>query len=889
MVPKISLQFLAQYSPHLSASEENLHLRRHSSAIELTKPYLCDTIEHLMSQHIHKMPYNTSTGHPRSGDCRRRLNATDAKDADNEEESRPKRRRTIRMSKALTLQRKEATPSTVERKNRKGRAAPRRSLSRTKGAVVEQLEWKFQQHLCTVCRSIDFKALLFQFPKSLGENDDSSSDKAVDLGFLDELTRRSRSCQFCALVLDGATRINEGKEPPTTDESKGERVKCFLRKYYFCSLYDTLHEGKHRKEVDVNRLVVYLDPYPDSGKYSKWMQWWGIQFQPYMEPAPSVEGLYDLTGFGRVMKPLVDVQGLRNWLRQCEDLHGKACHAQEWLGNIEQPNFLRVIDVERRCIVRAPPSCRYLALSYVWGSEKSAQTTKANIRNFRNKNGLGKDILPETIADSVKLVIALGERYLWVDRLCITQDDESDMAEQVPKMDLIYAGALLTIIVAIGEDATSGLPGLREGSRSVRQRTVRVAEDLFLMQTVLQGRAGHLQYSTWNSRGWTFQERLLSRRALIFTPNQVYWKCETSTWNEETILEPLMPKFWLLPFALECNDEWESIEPKFGPQTFNTYISQYSSRGLTNHSDALSAFSGILSRMQYRNGEIYHWGLAYTRFDQELLWKYGEKRREKLCRITSGDGLIRYVPFPSWSWLGWIGFIGADFFNDRLHQRTLRGDSQSELDFYKLGVDGRVEKIERAQPISNTRWLRSRKSANDPFEELRKQWRGTTKVQGPVTIRSKSRSLSRRLIYRSQLTPERNNIPSDKPTTNGLFHDTGRLVFWTSHAKIFAQRAHSWDKIYVEIAGNNVELEMSGREITGIFNRKTREKKRLLDFIVVSRYCAIGQEFESAVLNLLVIRWSEEELDVARRIGNARMDESDWVRVDRDWKLVILE
>jgi hypothetical protein len=142
------------------------------------------------------------------------------------------------------------------------------------------------------------------------------------------------------------------------------------------------------------------------------------------------------------------------------------------------------------------------------------KTTARNIALFREERGLDQYPLPNTITDSMKLVSLLGERYLWVDAVCIVQDDENAKAKQMAKTDLVYAGALLTIVAASGDTAAPGLPGVREGTRSVVQGTMKINKNLFLMQIVIQGRPDRLESSAWHSRGWTLQERLLSRRIL---------------------------------------------------------------------------------------------------------------------------------------------------------------------------------------------------------------------------------------------------------------------------------------------------------------------------------------------------------------------------------------
>ncbi len=68
-------------------------------------------------------------------------------------------------------------------------------------------------------------------------------------------------------------------------------------------------------------------------------------------------------------------------------------------------------------------------------------------------------MLPATVEDALVLTAALRGKYLWVDALCIIQDDHADKLEMLPWMHLIYSAAQLTIIAAAGTDCGAGLPG----------------------------------------------------------------------------------------------------------------------------------------------------------------------------------------------------------------------------------------------------------------------------------------------------------------------------------------------------------------------------------------------------------------------------------------------
>ena len=63
----------------------------------------------------------------------------------------------------------------------------------------------------------------------------------------------------------------------------------------------------------------------------------------------------------------------------------------------------------------------------------------------------------KTISNSIEATGMIGARYLWVDSLCILQDDEEEKLAQIQKMDKIYTNSLLTIVAASGTHADAGL------------------------------------------------------------------------------------------------------------------------------------------------------------------------------------------------------------------------------------------------------------------------------------------------------------------------------------------------------------------------------------------------------------------------------------------------
>lgn len=134
---------------------------------------------------------------------------------------------------------------------------------------------------------------------------------------------------------------------------------------------------------------------------------------------PKINDVYK----ARRQQPIIDPKLLSCWLNQCLESHTKCCRSA-WIQNHHLDTF-RVIDVQRRCVIKAPAKCQFLALSYVWGGVKQPLLLRANIEALSTEWALDlvKPRLPGTIRDAVQLCSQLNERYLWVDSLCLVQDE----------------------------------------------------------------------------------------------------------------------------------------------------------------------------------------------------------------------------------------------------------------------------------------------------------------------------------------------------------------------------------------------------------------------------------------------------------------------------------
>lgn len=182
-----------------------------------------------------------------------------------------------------------------------------------------------------------------------------------------------------------------------------------------------------------------------------------------------------------IQQDKIDFRMVRKWIAMCEDGHGQDCNKSMMREHQLQhpvdiiPEF-RLVDVIDNCLVRGTSVGRtkYVTLSYVWGRVDVLRTLKSTVDRFEQRSGLKRpevyEKIPWTIRDAMQVTRKIGLRYLWVDSLCIVQDDDSGKKEEaIRKMDLVYGASFVTIIAATGNDANAGLPGVRPGTRNFRQ------------------------------------------------------------------------------------------------------------------------------------------------------------------------------------------------------------------------------------------------------------------------------------------------------------------------------------------------------------------------------------------------------------------------------------
>jgi len=290
----------------------------------------------------------------------------------------------------------------------------------------------------------------------------------------------------------------------------------------------------------------------------------------------------------------------------------------------------------------------YVALSYVWGLKKNYTTDISNIRVHQQQASLQTylDKIPKVIRDAIELVRRLGLRYLWVDSLCIVQNSKRSWNLNAQKMNIIYGNAHLTICAADGNDAWFGLKALDTSEHAKNQHIEECAPGVRLMVSQLAETG--INSSVWNTRAWTFQERLLSKRCLIFTEGRVFFQCRSATMSEDLVSES-HGVGWSLDLAKALPQILHELKRR-PIRVYMNCMSRYSERQLTQAKDILAAFNGVSNLISGVMQAPFIFGLPSSHFDLALLW---EPLRAVSRRVPGEKEDFGDFIFPSWSWCGW--------------------------------------------------------------------------------------------------------------------------------------------------------------------------------------------------------------------------------------------
>ncbi|KAL2151637.1 hypothetical protein VTH82DRAFT_6735 [Thermothelomyces myriococcoides] len=454
-----------------------------------------------------------------------------------------------------------------------------------------------------------------------------------------------------------------------TDATRDNSEGCSVCKTFVSGLYN-LYDGI-KKNHDISILEIrwtFKDRVPSLSNLSaaarRGCDWLTDSLGPYpLDPKPQLHvlGSNDVDPFssGHVEQLRRAVEGCIQDHLSCPD-------------SVEAPAPSRLLKVMSGEYVKLEPTkgkrVKYAALSYCWGTPRQGVDDYRTLeKNYEaRKTGFRLDELPETLRDVVQVTRRLEIPYIWIDALCIIQDNTADWEAEATQMMYYYENAYLTIAPVLSDSVYAGM---RNGGgeppfcRSFPGPWNRDNNpDLILADKGSKYYDGTIFYSTWNQRGWTYQEMLNSARILFVFSHSITLRCRTGSWDSlqgwhsgssqggEIFLPVLLNGGTKTTvFDLDPHDEWCQV------------VDNFTRRKLTMPKDRWVAFSGIAQRFSRNFSKEIVAGLWKERLLEELVswlpplplpvWRPDDPAS------SSVNGGNKKATFPSWTWVGadWSG------------------------------------------------------------------------------------------------------------------------------------------------------------------------------------------------------------------------------------------
>ncbi|KAK8079468.1 hypothetical protein PG997_007286, partial [Apiospora hydei] len=403
-------------------------------------------------------------------------------------------------------------------------------------------------------------------------------------------------------------------------------------------------------------------------------------------------------------------QQMRAWLQDCDKSKSHRCTEphQDNARNLKPPsrllnvkpfensNDLRLDDLRQDAtgeVVRQ----QYLALSHCWGKQVDDpkwRTLRSNVES--RMKGFKLSELPRTLRDAINVTKALRVPYLWVDSICIIQDDKEDWERESKRMEDVYASAYCTIAATAASNSTAGFLAGKETNQSLyvkddQGKTIYVSTNVADFDK-------DVEKARLNGRAWVMQERFLSPRTIHFTRTQVYGECGQGIYAGDGIFlqsNYQTTKYFQLdpafPSRLRSSgygSTWDYLK---------SMLEDYSQRGISEPSDRAIAISGLLNRIEkVLSGCHIHHGIVEWYLHRTLLWRRATRR----IAIGQSSEKIEYKsPVPSWSWMAYTGHV--EFPNDPFGKHDAFRDLQFDERTIKTTIWEATNPGIRCRPVAD--------------------------------------------------------------------------------------------------------------------------------------------------------------------------------------------
>ncbi|RBR25572.1 uncharacterized protein FIESC28_01535 [Fusarium coffeatum] len=348
------------------------------------------------------------------------------------------------------------------------------------------------------------------------------------------------------------------------------------------------------------------------------------------------------------------IQTIKSWYADCVSQHSECKpsshgYPRRLVQIGPEKNNLRLVD----SLTQPEERPEYATLSYCWGASRSFVTTRDNISSLLQS--IPTDSLPKTFHDAIDIIWELGLRYIWIDSLCIVQDDFEDWRREAICMKDVYAGSSVTISASDAQESTQGcfvdldLDLLEGRALAYKNMGARFDDQTFRIRVHQDDIRRRTRITKLSTRGWTLQEQLLSHRVIHCMQPEVHWNCHCSYYTESQVtFEAERFKY----FSWKFFPHDASIEDM--KKLWLRWMTDYSKRELTVAGDRLAALVGMVQYFRDRTRFKHLLGCWRETLIDELLWiRCGEI-------IDPSEALPQ---IPSWSWLTRIGVVHNSFWS----------------------------------------------------------------------------------------------------------------------------------------------------------------------------------------------------------------------------------
>ncbi|KAJ9606194.1 hypothetical protein H2200_009155 [Cladophialophora chaetospira] len=299
-------------------------------------------------------------------------------------------------------------------------------------------------------------------------------------------------------------------------------------------------------------------------------------------------------------------------------------------------------------------AAQFAALSHCWGDKrdrvKAVPKTKIDTLQQHLEKIDIKELTP-TFRDTITLVRRLGLKYVWIDSLCIVQDDPADFAREAARMALIYSQAHVVIAATRGSTGDAGLFHNRRAAQKLTMPDTHRHKGSYLHVTEAISHEAFLTNDPYRfnstplfERAWCFQERLLGKRVVHFSEDEIIFECGENLDCECRYIQLRRSSGTFKTKTLKSLSR--VVTPTSRIELWYSVVEPYSACALHDERDRLPALSGFAGLVASTELDEYCAGLWRHEFPSGLLWR--------AVRAAPGESET-YRPQkycgPSWSWI----------------------------------------------------------------------------------------------------------------------------------------------------------------------------------------------------------------------------------------------